>query len=129
MGNTYCFFFCSRKRIELYLTVCILWRTRQSWGWLHGQFWNSRKAMKIRRDKVTVFNSLRKRKGWTNFLSTWECNKEIFRLTRILHFHIFLSRRLWGTLFYVQLWDLIQNTTFCYFRNMTKKREKKIRLK
>lgn len=29
--------------------------------------------------------------------------------------------------FYVQLWwDLIQNTTFCYFRNMTKKRKRSI---
>lgn len=88
---------------------------------------NSRKAMKVRRNRVTMFNSSRKWKDWINFLPTWGGNKEIFRFTRILDFHIFISMKLWGAFFfYVQLWwDLTQNKTFYYFRNVTKKREKR----
>lgn len=57
------------------------------------------------------------------FLPTQGHNKEIFNFIIILHLYI-LNKKLWGTLFNVQLWwDLIQNTMFCYSRNVTKRKK------
>lgn len=90
--------------------------------------WNPRKIMKVRMNRVTMFNSPRKRKRWINCFSQPEdiIKKYLDSLESYISI-FFKNKKLWGTFFYVQLWwDLIQNTTFCYFRNMTKKRKRSV---
>lgn len=68
MGNTHSFFFCLRENIKLNLSVCMLWR-QASLKLAPGTIRNSRKATKVRRNRVTMFNSSRKRKRWINSFS------------------------------------------------------------